>query len=60
MTPVKVGTTDNDQAEITSGLDEGDEVVIDGVDKLADGTKVIVAHSMDNGDNNAAPAVPAN
>ncbi len=44
MTPIKVGTTDGDRAEITSGVDEGDEVVVDGVDKLANGSKVIVSH----------------
>jgi multidrug efflux system membrane fusion protein len=64
MTPVKVGTVDGDQAEITSGVQEGDEVVVDGVDKLANGTKVIVARSGDNssGSTTNAPAssAPAN
>jgi multidrug efflux system membrane fusion protein len=66
MTPVKVGTIDGDRAEITSGVSEGDEVVVDGVDKLANGTKVIVARN--NGDssgaggstNAPASSVPAN
>jgi multidrug efflux system membrane fusion protein len=40
---VTVGTIDNDKAEITSGVNENDVVVTDGVDKLADGSKVIVA-----------------
>ncbi len=52
MTPVKVGTIDGDRAEITSGVSEGDEVVVDGVDKLANGTKVIVSHN--NGDSSGA------
>jgi multidrug efflux system membrane fusion protein len=64
MTPVKVGTVDGDRAEITSGVQEGDEVVVDGVDKLANGTKVIVARSGDNssGSSTNAPAssAPAN
>jgi len=38
-----VGTTalDGSTAEITSGVSEGDTVVIDGVDKLQDGSKII-------------------
>jgi len=52
MTPVKLGATsvDGKQVEVTSGVDEDDEVVVDGVDKLADGTKVIVAHGGGGGD----------
>jgi multidrug efflux system membrane fusion protein len=62
MKNVKVGTIDGDKAEITSGVDEDDEVVVDGVDKLSNGTKVIVAKSDDaSGSNGAsAPSVPAN
>ena len=61
MAPVKVGTIDGDRAEITSGVQEGDEVVVDGVDKLANGTKVIVARSGDNssGSTTNAPASAA-
>ena len=57
MTPVKVGTIDGDRAEITSGVNEGDEVVVDGVDKLANGTKVIVARAT--GDNSGSTNAPA-
>ncbi len=62
MTPVKVGTTDGDRAEITSGVDDGDEVVVDGVDKLANGSKVIVDRSSgdNSGSNPPANSVPAN
>jgi multidrug efflux system membrane fusion protein len=63
MTPVKVGTIDGDQAEITSGLTEDDQVVVDGVDKLTDGSKVIIARaSSDNSGAGSPPAtsVPAN
>jgi multidrug efflux system membrane fusion protein len=35
-----VGTTEGDQSEITSGLAEGDVVVMTGVDKLQEGSKV--------------------
>jgi len=43
MKNVTVGTIDGDRAEITSGIAENDVVVIDGVDKLTDGSKVIVS-----------------
>jgi multidrug efflux system membrane fusion protein len=48
MKNVTVGTIDGDNAEITSGVDEGDVVVIDGVDKLTDGSKVIVSKGGDS------------
>jgi multidrug efflux system membrane fusion protein len=57
MTKVKVGTVDGDKAEITDGISEGDVVVVDGVDKLADGSKVIVAHNT--GDNSGGASTPA-
>jgi multidrug efflux system membrane fusion protein len=37
---IKVGTTEGDQSEITSGLSPGDKVVMTGVDKLQEGSKV--------------------
>ena len=37
--PVKLGVTQGDMAQITDGLAPGDKVVIDGMDKLRDGTK---------------------
>lgn len=40
---VAVGTTEGDQCEITSGLSPGDVVVMTGVDKLQEGSKVIVS-----------------
>ncbi len=39
---VVVGTTEGDQTEVSSGLSPGDVVVITGVDKLQEGSKVIV------------------
>jgi multidrug efflux system membrane fusion protein len=50
MKNVVVGATsyDGNTAEITSGLDEGDVVVIDGVDKLQDGSKVILSTGDDS------------
>ena len=67
MTPVKLAQfdgspiTEKGQVEVQSGVNEGDEVVVDGVDKLANGTKVIVAPSGDKsaGDSTNAPASPA-
>jgi multidrug efflux system membrane fusion protein len=42
MKNVEVGTIDGDNAEIPSGVSPGDIVVIDGVDKLQNGSKVIL------------------
>ena len=37
---ITLGTTEGDQSEITSGLAPGDAVVMTGVDKLQEGSKV--------------------
>ncbi len=37
---VKVGTVEGDQAEVLSGIEPGDEVVMVGVDKLQNGSRV--------------------
>jgi multidrug efflux system membrane fusion protein len=47
MKNVTVGTYDGDKAEIQSGLDEDDVVVTDGVDKLSNGSKVIISNGSD-------------
>ena len=39
---VKTGTSDDNNTEITSGVEEGDVVVLTGVDKLQEGSKVAV------------------
>jgi membrane fusion protein, multidrug efflux system len=39
---VKVGTTEGTESEITSGLSPGDTVAMTGVDKLQEGSKVVV------------------
>jgi membrane fusion protein, multidrug efflux system len=39
---VKVGTSDDNNTEIASGVNEGDVVVLTGVDKLQEGSKVTV------------------
>ena len=38
--PVKLGPTDGDRVAVVSGLAPGDRVVIDGADKLRDGSKI--------------------
>jgi multidrug efflux system membrane fusion protein len=43
MSTVVAGTIDGDTAEIQSGVSPGDTVVTDGVDKLQNGSKVIVS-----------------
>ncbi|HWC95608.1 MAG TPA: MdtA/MuxA family multidrug efflux RND transporter periplasmic adaptor subunit [Candidatus Sulfopaludibacter sp.] len=40
---ITVGTTEGDQTEITSGLAAGDSVIMTGVDKLNEGSKVNVS-----------------
>jgi len=44
---VKLGTTDAQRSEITSGLKPGEEVVTEGVDKLTEGTHVVVQQQVD-------------
>jgi multidrug efflux system membrane fusion protein len=46
---VTVGTTEGDVAEIQTGLSPGDVVVVDGVDKLQDGSKVIISDPAGSG-----------
>ena len=62
--PVTVGITAGNQAAITGGLSQGDEVVVDGMDKLRAGSKVQVstgagsanAGNPNNGNPNAGNA----
>jgi multidrug efflux system membrane fusion protein len=42
---IAIGTTEGDDTEVTSGLVPGDQVVLTGVDKLQEGSKVKVAKS---------------
>jgi len=41
--PVKTGATDGTQVQITDGIQLGERVVTDGVDRLKDGAKVVIA-----------------
>jgi multidrug efflux system membrane fusion protein len=56
MQNVTVGTIEGDKAEIIKGVAEDDVVVIDGVDKLTNGSKVILPHAGDSTKLNGATA----
>jgi multidrug efflux system membrane fusion protein len=56
MSTVTVGTIDGDQAEIQSGISPGDTVVTDGVDKLQNGSKIIISKTGAEGPGAAPPA----
>jgi len=43
VTPVTIGAQDANRVQILSGLNPGDRVVTDGVDRLRDGIKVTIA-----------------
>lgn len=51
---VKVGTTEGNNISIASGLQPGEEVVTDGLDKLTDGSKIETRDAI-GGTENAAP-----
>ena len=55
MKTVAVGTIEGDKAEIQSGVSEGDVVVVDGVDKLQNGSKVILSTGDDSNNAGATP-----
>jgi multidrug efflux system membrane fusion protein len=40
VTPVKVGTTEGETSEVQSGVEPGNLVVVDGADKLREGSKI--------------------
>jgi multidrug efflux system membrane fusion protein len=42
MRPLKLGATDGDRIEVLTGVSVGEQVVVDGADKLRDGAKVEV------------------
>jgi multidrug efflux system membrane fusion protein len=52
---VVLGVTDGDRVEVTSGLNPGDRIVIDGADKLRDGAKINVRAEADTSTPPAAP-----
>ncbi|HVI88314.1 MAG TPA: MdtA/MuxA family multidrug efflux RND transporter periplasmic adaptor subunit [Dongiaceae bacterium] len=60
--PVKIGIVNGDKVEIVSGLKTGDQVVVDGVDQLREGSKVIVSDASKNANasTESRPAMPKN
>jgi multidrug efflux system membrane fusion protein len=59
MRDVDVALTEGDTAAVGKGLAAGDRVVVDGVDKLQQGTKVAVTAAGPRGGGQAAAGVPA-
>jgi membrane fusion protein, multidrug efflux system len=55
---VTVGPGDATNIAITAGLKPGDQVVVDGADKLKDGAKVLVRQRGAGGAGSAAPTTP--
>jgi membrane fusion protein, multidrug efflux system len=57
---IQTGVTDGDQIQITSGLKPGDMVVVDGADRLRDGSKVRIVPDGDGtaGNVNDGPGAP--
>jgi multidrug efflux system membrane fusion protein len=61
--PVKIGVTDGDKVQIVSGLAAGDNVVVDGADRLRDGVHVTAKAAAPptatpTGGDTATPAAP--
>lgn len=56
VTPVKLGTVEGETAEVQSGLQPGSLVVIDGADKLRDGSKVELVDPNARAAEQAAPS----
>ena len=59
---MKTGTTSGDNVSVVSGLSTGDQVVVDGVDQLRDGSKVSVTDADKSAEatGGTKPVVPAN
>jgi multidrug efflux system membrane fusion protein len=57
---IQTGVTDGDRVQIVSGLKPGDEVVVDGADRLREGSKVRIVPDGDDtiGNVNDGPGAP--
>jgi multidrug efflux system membrane fusion protein len=55
--PIELGPANGERVAVKSGLKAGDEVVVDGADKLRDGIKITIRQP---GDNNPPAAAPNN
>jgi multidrug efflux system membrane fusion protein len=58
VTNVKTGITSGDNVAVLSGLSAGDQVVVDGVDQLKDGSKVTVSDAAKANAEKAAESAP--
>jgi multidrug efflux system membrane fusion protein len=45
VVPVKLGPTDEDKILVESGLNPGDKIVIDGLDKLREGANIVIGEA---------------
>ena len=50
---IKTGAIQGDETLVESGLNAGDKVVVDGIDRLREGAKVILIHKSDKTDSNS-------
>jgi multidrug efflux system membrane fusion protein len=57
--PITIGTTEGDDSEVTAGLTPGEVVVMTGVDKLQEGTKVTAQIPSANPPANPSPSPSA-
>ena len=56
---IELGVTDGDRVEVRSGLQPGDQIVVDGADKLRDGAKINVRAEAADPNAPVRPAAPA-
>jgi len=55
---VKLGPSDGQRVAVLSGLQAGDNVVVDGADRLRDGAKITVASAAEHPDGASIQATP--
>jgi membrane fusion protein, multidrug efflux system len=55
VTPVKVGTVEGETTEVLSGIEPGNQVVVDGADKLREGSKIELIDAAARASQSSAP-----
>jgi membrane fusion protein, multidrug efflux system len=55
VTPVKVGTVEGETTEVLSGIEPGNQVVVDGADKLREGSKIELIDAAARAAQSSAP-----
>src|SRR5450755_2623441 len=55
VTPVKVGTVEGETTEVLSGIEPGSQVVVDGADKLREGSKIELIDAAARAAQSSAP-----